>query len=662
MTPAYRSDIDGLRAVAVLSVMLFHSGFSVFSGGYVGVDIFFVISGYLITTIIVREIANNDFSISRFYERRFRRILPALIVVIAVSLVFGALLLPPERLVDLGRSAMATAGFSSNILFYFDSGYFDGHAEGKPLLHTWSLAVEEQYYIFFPLLLLLIARVDAKHYLKWLIILGSLSFFYCIIGTNVDPSAAFYLIPTRAWELFLGSILALRVLPRPKNQYIFEIISIIGILLIAYSVFYYTPDTNFPGFAAVAPTLGSAFIIYSGSSSQPFVSKILSLRPIVFVGLISYSLYLWHWPVIVYTKIYSIKELSTEMTASMIAFIFFAAVISWRYVELPFRKKTILTSKKSLLLTSTITSLVIASIGVFFVVEDGLPQRQARNVAEKIISIDPEWEHWRACARAIRIDKNELDLCSIGKENGEISFILWGDSHAKALASGVAQSAKSQDARGLIATLGGCLPLISIVRPGEISCRDFNRFVLNRISNTPEIKVVILAARWALSTKGTRYGQESGKQVRLIDLDATNNEKQSNIVLFGQGLERTVKKLRDLGKKVVLVGPVPEIGIDVPTAYFVAANTGRDLDMIISPTIDEFRQRTREVVSEFTKLGKDQNIIIVDPASYLCNRKRCGVTFQNALLYRDDDHLSTFGSKHVSKIYNNIFDNTDSKI
>jgi peptidoglycan/LPS O-acetylase OafA/YrhL len=187
MHPKYRSDIDGLRAVAVLSVIFFHSGISVFSGGYVGVDIFFVISGYLITTIIVREIGNNEFSISQFYERRFRRILPALTVVVIVSLAVGLFLLTPASLIDLGKSALATTLFSSNILFYFESGYFDSPAEIKPLLHTWSLAIEEQYYIFFPLLLMLIAKVDTRHYLRWLIILGTLSLGACIIVTIINP-------------------------------------------------------------------------------------------------------------------------------------------------------------------------------------------------------------------------------------------------------------------------------------------------------------------------------------------------------------------------------------------------------------------------------------------------------------------------------------------
>jgi peptidoglycan/LPS O-acetylase OafA/YrhL len=198
MALGYRADIDGLRALAVLSVVFFHVGHTLFSGGYVGVDIFFVISGYLITTIIVKDIANNQFSLSQFYERRFRRILPALTVVIIFSLIVGAMLLPPSGLVDLGQSAVATSLFSSNILFYLESGYFDGPAELKPLLHTWSLAVEEQYYIFFPLLLILIAKVNVKYYLRCLLILGALSFITSVMYTKVDFSAAFYLIPTRA--------------------------------------------------------------------------------------------------------------------------------------------------------------------------------------------------------------------------------------------------------------------------------------------------------------------------------------------------------------------------------------------------------------------------------------------------------------------------------
>ena len=348
MTLKYRTDIDGLRAIAVLAVLLFHIGVEPFSGGYVGVDIFFVISGYLITSIIVREIKGGNFSIVKFYERRFRRILPALTVVMASSLAFGVLLLHPKHLYDLGWSSIAASLFSSNILFYLESGYFAESAELKPLLHTWSLAVEEQYYIFFPVLLILIAKIDSKKYARWLIPLALVSFTLCIVGMEFNVSGTFYLIPTRTWELLTGSLLAINIFPGTKCQYVRNFLSITGFLMMAFSIFVYTPATNFPGIAAAIPTIGAALIIYSGIGGRSLVGRFLSLKPLVFIGLISYSLYLWHWPVIVYTKYYSIVELTNFEISVMLCFIFALSVFSWHYIEKTVQKKDFLHQKKQL--------------------------------------------------------------------------------------------------------------------------------------------------------------------------------------------------------------------------------------------------------------------------------------------------------------------------
>jgi peptidoglycan/LPS O-acetylase OafA/YrhL len=658
MTPKYRSDIDGLRAVAVLSVLFFHSGVSIFSGGYVGVDVFFVISGYLITTIIVREIANNDFSIAKFYERRFRRILPALTVVITVSLIVGFLLLKPDAVIDLGQSAIATALFSSNMLFYFESGYFGGAAEMKPLLHTWSLAVEEQYYIFFPLLLILIAKKDTKHYLRWLIILGSLSFIAGVILTSIDSSAAFYWIPTRAWELFIGSILALHVIPSPSKRFIREVNTILGIAMIAFGVFLYTPETSFPGFAALLPTIGTALIIHSGSGGSSFIYKALSLRPIVFVGLISYSLYLWHWPVIVYTNILTIKEPSMSVMILMLALIFILSILSWKYIESPFRKKIFFKGRQSLLVTSAVVSVAIIVSGMVFIMNDGYPYRLTNNVASIPKEKDHKWHHWASCEKVVNRIKNGQNLCDIGKETESARFILWGDSHARALASGINLSALNMGSRGKIATQSACPPLLSIERPNRTSCNEFNQAVLELISVTPEMETVILAARWALSTKGTRYKQESGDPVQLLDLDSPSSSNLSNVELFEIGLMRTIEKLHSLGKKVVLVNPVPEVGYDVPSALVVTNITGQDTNTIIAPTIEEYRKRTEEVESIFHQIKDRLPIELVAPDIYLCGTSYCKVVIDGVPLYRDDDHLSTFGSEYISQAFDGVLNDS----
>lgn len=654
MTPKYRSDIDGLRAIAVLSVLFFHSGISIFSGGYVGVDIFFVISGYLITSIIVREIANDDFSISRFYERRFRRILPALFVVVVVSLSAGSFLLMPNGVIDLGKSAIATALFSSNMLFYIESGYFDIAAEMKPLLHTWSLAIEEQYYIFFPLLLILIAKTDARHYLRWLVILSVLSFVTCIVLTDIMPSAAFYWIPTRAWELFIGSILALNVIHKPYNRLVREIYSVLGIVMISYSIFQFSTETSFPGMAAVLPTVGAALIILSGTGGPSFVSNVLSFRPMVFIGLISYSLYLWHWPIIVYTKIYAIKEPTLSVMVVMFTLIFILSVLSWKYVESPFRKKMFLEKKSSVLGASAIVSMITIIIGLSFVVNDGYPHRLANDDVLTADVNDEKWHYWGACQKVVDRIKNNKGLCDIGAETKKNSFIVWGDSHARALASGVDLSAKKHGLNGNLATKAGCAPLLSIERENRRTCDEFNQAVLEFISVTPDIDTVILAARWALSTKGTRYKKESGGPVKLVDLESQNLEL-SNVQLFEIGLARTIEKLRELGKKVVLVNPLPEIGYDVPSAYLITTITGREINEIIAPSEKEYRSRTEEVTAIFREMKDRMSVDIVTPEFYLLNNSYYRVTMDDIPLYRDQNHLSTFGSEYISEAFDKVF-------
>ncbi|ANT64619.1 acyltransferase family protein [Prosthecochloris sp. CIB 2401] len=275
----YRADIDGLRAIAVLAVLFFHTGVPGFSGGFVGVDIFFVISGFLITSIILKDIKEEKFSIARFYERRIRRIFPALFPVIAFTLVVGAFIFDATAFKELGQSITATTIFSSNILFWLKAGYFDTASLQKPLLHTWSLAVEEQFYIFFPLALVFINRFLNGRYLCWIIVASTLSLVASIYGVYHYPSPTFYLVHTRAWELLLGSILALGVLPSPTSSFLRNILSIAGLGLIVYSVGFYTEATLFPGYNAIAPVMGAWLIIYSnrgggyGNRQQSAFSK-----------------------------------------------------------------------------------------------------------------------------------------------------------------------------------------------------------------------------------------------------------------------------------------------------------------------------------------------------------------------------------------------------
>ncbi|WP_226628120.1 acyltransferase family protein [Alloyangia pacifica] len=335
----YRSEIDGLRSVAVLPVILFHAGSSLFSGGFVGVDIFFVISGYLITTIIVDELSRGEFSLLRFYERRAKRILPALCLVSVTALVLGWLLLQNRPFVEFVRSLLGVATFSSNILFWMEADYFDTTAELKPMLHTWSLAVEEQFYIFFPLLLMLFWRFGQKVVLYVLIAIFLVSLALAQWQVRTDPMSAFFLLHARAWELGIGAFCAfyLRAGHPPLAAGLRNGLSGLGLGLIAVAVFGFTAETPTPSLITLVPTVGAALIILFATSGT-LVQRLLSTRAMVGVGLISYSAYLWHQPLFAFTRHNSLEEPAWYVMAALIALTLLLAWLSWKYVETPVRK------------------------------------------------------------------------------------------------------------------------------------------------------------------------------------------------------------------------------------------------------------------------------------------------------------------------------------
>ncbi|MCF7969083.1 MAG: acyltransferase [Methylococcaceae bacterium] len=338
----YRREIDGLRALAVLPVILFHAGFERFSGGFVGVDVFFVISGYLITTIILAELEQGKFSIVNFYERRARRILPALFLVMLVCIPFAWLYLPSPEYKDFSQSLVAVSVFASNILFWRESGYFDTAAELKPLLHTWSLAVEEQYYVLFPPVLMLFWRLGKR----WILVMLGLVFVASLAvaewAAYAKPAAAFYLLPTRGWELLVGAFAAFYLSKASRKGFskaVGEVGGWLGVTLILYAVFACSKATPFPGLYALVPTLGAVLVILF-ATQQTTVGKFIGNKVFVGVGVISYSAYLWHQPLFAFAKQRSLTEPSHIVFLILSALTLLLAYLSWRYVETPFRAKS----------------------------------------------------------------------------------------------------------------------------------------------------------------------------------------------------------------------------------------------------------------------------------------------------------------------------------
>ena len=344
----YRADIDGLRAVAIVPVVLFHAGVTAFAGGFVGVDVFFVISGFLITGLIRHEIDKGTFSLAGFYERRVRRLFPALFAMLLAVTLCAAWLLLPADLVDYAKSVLATSLFASNFLFWQEAGYFGRAAEDIPLLHTWSLAVEEQFYILFPLFLAYIAARARKRYVAATALVTAVSFIASVAAVKLAPDAAFYLAPFRAWELGVGALLALGALPTLHRHQVRSIVAVLGLTALLCSMTLFSKATPFPGAAALLPCLGTAAIIWAGTGGHNVVGDALSARPFVLIGLISYSLYLWHWPLLSLGRYYAVRDLNALETGALLTLATLASIASWRYVERPFRGKSGLFDRRGL--------------------------------------------------------------------------------------------------------------------------------------------------------------------------------------------------------------------------------------------------------------------------------------------------------------------------
>ncbi len=427
----YRPEVDGLRALAVLPVILFHAGFELFGGGFVGVDVFFVISGYLITTIIISEMAEEKFSIVNFYERRARRILPALFFVMAVCIPFAWFLLVPSDLVEFGHSLIAVSTFSSNFLFWSEAGYFAGPAELKPLLHTWSLAVEEQYYILFPIFLLLTWRLGIKWVLFILLFIFMLSLGVSQWGAYKIPSANFYLLPTRGWELLIGVFVAfyLKYNTYIKSYLANQLLSLLGFSMITYSIVVFNESTPFPSLYALIPTIGTGLVIIC-AIPQTTIHKLLSLNFIVGIGLISYSTYLWHQPILAFARHASEGEVHNLIVIALCISSLFFGWFSWRYIERPFRQKSYL-QRKFIFKFSIAGILLFSIIGLFLHVIDGGSKSYSQQ-KQKIITAFLADNSGYTEKRESTLSLNKFD-----KTNTLKDILIIGDSHMQDLVNAV---------------------------------------------------------------------------------------------------------------------------------------------------------------------------------------------------------------------------------
>ena len=643
----YRPELDGLRAVAVGAVLLFHAKLGM-PGGYVGVDVFFVISGYLITSLILKDCRSSEgFSIVRFWERRVRRIFPALLVVIVATLVAGWFLLLPSHFESLGASVLAQAAFAGNIYFWATSGYFGNEASTIPLLHTWSLAVEEQYYLLFPLLFLL-PVVWTSGRLRWLLgflFAGSLALSVWQVARA--PDAAFFLLPSRAWELMAGALLAV-VPARPQTpRWLLGVTGWGGLAAVLAAMLLYTEETPFPGWAALAPVLGTAAIIWStGQNERPSVlCRMLSWRPVVFVGLISYSLYLWHWPVLVYATYWPENHiLWWPWRAGLLVLSFVLAVLSWRYVETPFRRRQWCADQRRLFAFGAALPVACMVAGGVVLATGGFPARYADEIvridrgsaAERVLAV--KFPMVRTTDLEEARDRNFFET---GPAEKQASVLLWGDSQAMALAPAFQELAEEHEVKVLIAWYGATAPLLGHRSFLADSLTDgspqWSRAIVDHVRETG-VSRVVLAASWGLHAKLGRKGEVSNPKV---------------FEEVGQKLAATVRELKEAGAQVFIFKRIPMQTADFRIGMVNALLAGRP------ETISTLRSDYASyAVSEDRLFGPAiaAGASVIDAANYFFkDGDRSLLEDQGYILYADGGHLSVWGALRLKPLFQKFF-------
>lgn len=650
---SYRADVDGLRALAIIPVLLFHVDISGFGGGFVGVDIFFVISGFLITSIIAREIESNSFTFVNFWARRARRILPASILMILGCLIAGWFILAPDDYFDLGRSAREQAYFAGNFYFWKESGYFDGPSELKPLLHTWSLAVEEQFYLFFPLLFIAAHRLFPKHKLPFFIFILLCSLSASIALLKQHPSSTFYLLHTRAWELLAGGLIAIAPTHRNMKPWVCELISILGTAMIFYAIMNYDHTTAFPGSAALLPTLGTAAIIWANTYHKTLVSKILSIRLFVGIGLISYSLYLYHWPLIAFTRHITIGgELNISHQVLLIAASFILAYLSWKFVETPFRNKSILATNRKILSASLTVLLIIAVSGQLIRKTEGYPERLPAHALAYAEAAS--WaKYQKHCYKLSAEDINNGNICQFGDNKSEKPRLLfWGDSHAAAYLPAVKAKAEQHKISIWHASDSACPPISGAERPNDTECSAFNSAMLKLI-DTHNITDILLSGRWASYI----YGASNGGNIAVLAKDE-NSPKTPEIAIsiFTESLDNMLSELRSKNVRVWITKQVPwHEGIQPAHELTKLAMRGMDTSKLGSPLI-KHQERQAFINRYFDSLAAgDNGINVLDPIPYMCTGNFCPVAKDGTSLYKDEDHLSVQGSEIIAELFEDLF-------
>jgi peptidoglycan/LPS O-acetylase OafA/YrhL len=618
-SPHIRLDIQGLRAIAVLSVVIFHAWPTALPGGYIGVDVFFVISGYLISSILIKDIERDRFSIVEFYRRRIARIFPALFLMLASVAAVGWLVLTPAELKELGRILVSTIFFASNIDFWLLTGYFDGAADLKPLLHTWSLAVEEQFYIVYPPLLYLLFSRLGRHRVTQLAIGGVvLGLAFSELAVHRWPTAAYFLAPARAFELLIGCALACGG-PRAVPPRLAATASALGLALILGPLLFYANATPFPGVAAAIPTLGTALVIGAGSSAQPAGNRLISSLPMRFFGNISYSFYLWHWPVLAYARNLYGLELPPLVAAGSVLLAVLLSVGSYHLVEQPVLKRQLPTAM--CFKYGALADFGALALAALFTLGQGLPSRFTPEV-HALFEARNDFNARRVqchndAGRPIPYARN----CVYGAPGVPPDLAVWGDSHGTELVAALGDQARLAHRAILQITASACPPALGFRSKERPHCAELNQQTLEGLQGDPRIQTVLLVANPA------RYDESQ----------------------LEHGFQETVQRLSAAGKKIILTSAIPVMTQDPPSFIGRAQSLSQDLETLGRPR-RAFEQETRSWQTFLQTLQARYQTQYFDPSTALCDDSVCHMYRRDTgVLYFNSDHLSLKGAAFATQ-------------
>lgn len=630
-TISYRADIDGLRSIAVLLVMIFHFQIlSIGKGGFLGVDIFFVISGFLITSILLKELQDNTFSFRGFFKRRILRLAPPLFCTLIGVMIAGWLLYFPAEFKELAQQVVATQLYFANIYFWQNVNYFGLYAESVPLLHTWSLAIEEQFYLLFPIVVFVIYRWAKMHFWKILCIGTVISFALNLALTPSKPELTFYLMPTRGWEFLIGALAAplshqLAKLPRQHH----ETLAIIGIALIAGAVAFYSEGIAFPGSYALLPTLATALIIVSGHSGKTLICRALSSPLLVYIGRLSYPLYLCHWPIHVFAAEILEDDYTMAWRLAMFALTFIFAAAIFHLVEIPIRKGTGLRAWRSPYTAYAWGVAASMAFSMVIIYTHGMPNRFPERVITMANYSQDKPPPMQQCQHKDKLQYNDDDFCTIGSEGVSAKWLVIGDSHAWAAKEAFSKWLQMKNEAGLFLFRHACPPLrgLHMVRD-QGKCFNFNDKVYDYMGRATNIENVVLVSAWI-------YG--SGRSItdnpsKLLTLEESRR-------IFDRQFAFSLAQINnDLGKNVYLWEPVPGARGNVPQSLARASNVASESERL-SFSLQEHRTR-HDYFYKNLEQNKSKVTLLFSPAQALCETGLCKVQVNNKPVYFDSSHLT----------------------